>query len=204
VKEHALIKKAVDIFFPAICYACRENPPENSRTLCASCREKLPFIEGNLCPACGGVNDGIFLICPKCLKEEPRPWKNACAVMNYDGKAMELIKNLKYNKASFLARLLGEMAAEKWMKNKIHADCVVPIPLHWTRMLKRGYNQSELVASVFSKITGIPMLKLLKRSKMTPKQAFLSREQRKKNLSAAFNIAKKKIYYFKIRRYIAS
>ncbi len=124
--------------------------------------------------------------------------------MNYDGKAMELIKNLKYNKASFLARLLGEMAAEKWMKNKIHADCVVPIPLHWTRMLKRGYNQSELVASVFSKITGIPMLKLLKRSKMTPKQAFLSREQRKKNLSAAFNIAKKKIYYFKIRRYIAS
>ncbi len=151
----------------------------------------MPFIRGNRCLACGGENDGIFDICPKCLKENSRPWTNAVATMNYKNEFMTLIKTFKYNNRTHLARLFGEITAEVWKKEGLNADCVSPIPLHWTRSLSRGYNQAELVASVFSKKTGIPMIKTLKRVKFTPKQARLSREERKKNLSNAFQINKK-------------
>jgi ComF family protein len=180
-------------FFPHLCCACEKNPPKDpSYPICSACETQISFIKENECQACGGINDGILEICPKCLKENKRPWQNAASLMIYDGKAMELIKNFKYNKKTHLARLFGKMLAQKYLEKKLSADCIVPIPLHWTRQILRGYNQSELIASVFSKIVKIPIVNLLKRIKITPKQAFLSRKQRKKNLSGAFRVTQKK------------
>ncbi len=175
-------------FFPNICYICREKKAESTH-LCAECRRDLPAIKPPYCPGCGGENDGIFDLCPKCLKEEKRPWKNAIAAMNYEDSFIKTIQDFKYNGNSHLARLLGELAAEKWKERDLQADCVVPVPMHWTRRIFRGYNQTELIASVFCKSTRIPMVKLLKRVRSTPKQAKLSREQRKKNLNGAFKIS---------------
>lgn len=180
-------KKLFHSFFPNICLLCKEKK-SSSCSLCDECKSKIPEIKEPFCPACGGENDGIFEICPKCLKEEQRPWHIAVSVANYKSPIADMIKDLKYNSKTYYAKTLGLLAAEIWGKNNISVDCVCPIPMHWTRRFLRGYNQSELVAKVFSEKTGIPFSNLLKRIRKTPKQANLSREERKKNLKGAFKI----------------
>ncbi|HOK04167.1 MAG TPA: ComF family protein [Victivallales bacterium] len=184
-------------FFPDICYLCK-NKKNISAKLCPDCREKIPIIKEPICPGCGGENDGILELCPKCLKEDPRPWSQAIAISNYINPIDQIIKDFKYNGKTYYAKLLGELASEILIQRKVRADYIVPIPLHWTRQFIRGYNQSQLIADVISIKTKIPILNLLKRVKKTPKQANLSREERKKNLNNAFKLNDFKRAKFKI------
>jgi ComF family protein len=60
------------------------------------------------------------------------------------------------------------------------------MPLHWRKRLERGFNQSELLAKVLSKRTGIPVVNALRRRKSTTPQAGLTRAQRRTNVAGAF------------------
>jgi competence protein ComFC len=173
------------------CLNCGENMIDKS-SLCNTCFKALPFVLTPDCPACGSENDGIFDVCPKCLKEEKRPWKKAVAIMRMEGTGQELIHRFKYGNETSIARIMGELSADKIQKKKIDFDCIVPVPLHWTRRLTRGYNQTELFASIIAKQTKKPLTKLLKRVKYTKKQASLERKKRLKNLDGAFAVRKPK------------
>jgi ComF family protein len=160
---------------------------------CEGCYKLIPFIKQPLCPACGAENDGIFELCGKCLQEEKRVWSQAVAVMRMEGVGREMIHRFKYGKETAIARALGNIAAKVWQDLTEDADIIVPTPLHWSRKLLRGYNQSELFANIFSTQTNIPCKNILRRVKMTSKQATLNREQRKKNLIKAFSVKKEAI-----------
>ena len=69
-------------------------------------------------------------------------------------------------------------------------DLVTPVPLHWLRQWQRGFNQSELLARVISRSTGIPVERTLKRVRATATQAGLSNTGRRKNVTAAFQCRK--------------
>jgi ComF family protein len=159
---------------------------------CHHCFKDLPFILKPQCPGCGAENDGIFELCSKCLKEEKRHWTIGISLMRMEGTAQKLIHHLKYSDDTALARAMGKIAADKIADSLIHPDCIVPIPLHWRRRLKRGYNQTNLIAQIISKQLDIPLVKLLKRVKATPRQAQLDRKQRLKNLDGAFAVTGKK------------
>src|SRR5262249_30867692 len=65
------------------------------------------------------------------------------------------------------------------------AEVIVPVPLHRSRERERGFNQAELIA----KQLGLPVeTKLLRRRKKTPTQTGLSRSERVRNLSDAFEL----------------
>ncbi len=108
--------------------------------------------------------------------------------MRLEGVGQQLVHRLKYGNETALARTLGKIAAEKVKTSAIQIDCIVPIPLHWTRRLTRGYNQTALLAQVISEELKIPLKKLIKRTRYTPKQAKLGRKQRLKNLDGAFAV----------------
>ena len=204
------------ISFP--CLQCGELPAKENG-FCSPCLKRLPFVLEPHCIGCGAENDGIFDLCGKCLKEKKRPWSYAVALMRMEGDGQQLIHRMKYGNDTALARALGEMAAEKietelWKhqipKNRKDAtppektensykikslnivDCIVPVPLHWTRRLTRGYNQTALLAQIISKKIDIPVKHLLKRTKFTPKQANLNRKKRLKNLDDAFAVKNRK------------
>jgi ComF family protein len=67
-------------------------------------------------------------------------------------------------------------------------DFIVPVPLHSSKMRKRGYNQSELLARHISASLSIPYVDALKRTKKTLKQSEQSKEERRKNLKDAFAV----------------
>ncbi len=81
----------------------------------------------------------------------------------------------------YMAQLIFEQ-----MGRQLQADYLVPIPLHWTRYAKRGYNQSSEIVYYLSRWSGIPILNALKRTKRTPFQSQLKKEGRKQNLKDAF------------------
>lgn len=171
------------------CVYCGQVLPEKSG-FCTACYDSLPLVLNPRCPGCGAENDGIFDLCGKCLKEEKRVWETAFSVMRMEGAARELIHRFKYGRETAIARTLGEVAADLWLESNEKVDMIVPTPLHWTRQFLRGYNQSELLAEIIADRAKIPCNKVLKRKKMTSKQANLDRKQRKKNLIGAFSVKK--------------
>jgi ComF family protein len=171
---------------PAPCAACGIDMPTRDG-FCEACHSLLPFVlDDDRCPACGAENDGIFDVCSKCLKEDLRPWMNAVSVMRMEGLGGDLIHRFKYANETSLARPLGSLAASAISQSTIEAELIVPVPLHWSRALSRGYNQTKLLCGILAAKTGIPTRSILRRTRSTPKQASLGREKRKKNLIGAF------------------
>ena len=87
-------------------------------------------------------------------------------------------------------RLLGERLAGSSLFSDV--DAVVPVPLHWLRRWKRGYNQAEVIASGVAECLGIPMRSdILRRVRRTRTQTKLSVDEKKANVAGAFAIPTK-------------
>lgn len=68
---------------------------------------------------------------------------------------------------------------------------IVPVPLHWRRRRKRGYNQAEIVAKYLGELTGIPVeTRLVIRKKYTEPQKSLNNKERVRNLKGVFEVRK--------------
>jgi len=88
--------------------------------------------------------------------------------------------------AAFFAKWIARAARELCDD----ADIIVPVPLHWTRLFKRGYNQSALVGRALGKITETPYDPMvLKRIRRTISQVGLSADARKRNVAGAFSVS---------------
>lgn len=114
-------------------------------------RRGFRFVKPPHRPGCGGELSGILAVCPDCLKAEKRPWKKAYSVFRMDGAVKDIIHMYKYRNRPELARALGRLAAGRLADEDFKADIIVPTPLHWTRMMYRGFNQAELVSEEISK-----------------------------------------------------
>ncbi len=159
---------------------------KSANAICAACVTKLQFIQPPCCPGCGGELDGILQLCRKCLREDKRPWQQATALLYLNGEGQNLVQRFKYNNHPELARPLGELLAEKLLSQSQRADWLVPIPLHWSRYLTRGYNQSRLTGAIIAARCGMELHNILVRRQRTRQQAKLTRAERKINLSNAF------------------
>jgi ComF family protein len=74
-----------------------------------------------------------------------------------------------------------------WLKERIPADLIVPVPLHPSRKKERGFNQADLLADVLAQLTGLRLnTKHLVRTRATPPQVGLGIEDRKANVQDAF------------------
>lgn len=159
------------------------------KTFCEKCIGKIEFFPANAvrCPGCGGIQDNPLALCTQCLAEEPRLWHNALAVMPYAGFGRELIRKYKFGNFPALCRPFGTLAAQLLEESGLAPDILIPIPLHFYRMIQRSYNQSALIARQISKYLEIPvMVDVLKRSRPRATQASLSRHDRHRDLEKVF------------------
>ena len=181
--------KALSWILSLPCPLCGGEPANGEpNMLCPDCMAKIRFAKAPLCPGCGGELSGILEVCPDCLKAPRRPWKKAVSAMRMEGGAGELIYKFKYRSRPELARPIGEIAAKALAESGLKVDALCPTPLHWTRMLTRGYNQAELLAEAISAKSGTPVVHMLKRHKRTGQQAKLNKKQRFENLKGAFSV----------------
>lgn len=183
----SLFDSLLSCFMTFPCIACGSSSVSRKNALCQSCLDELGRFYQPTCPGCGGDLDTALEVCSSCLKEDKRPWSRALALFPHRGLGQRLVHRFKYRDTPELARAFGIPAARLLHESGIQAALIVPVPLHWTRKWRRGFNQTALFCQRLSSETGIPVHHGLRRVRRTLQQAKLTRNERKKNLVAAFS-----------------
>lgn len=154
---------------------------------------KLRFISDPLCDRCGVPLDyrtGDETWCVACLARPPR-WDRARAALVYDDVSRRPVLDLKRSgRRDGLATFAGWMGQVGGPLIDT-AEVIVPVPLHYTRLVMRGFNQSGWLAQAVAKASGKPVLvDALVRTRRTPSQAGLARKARRRNVTGAFRVRK--------------
>ena len=127
--------------------------------------------------------------CPDCLSSEHDFIRNR-AVFCYDDIVRRAIYRFKYGRRKEYADTFAYLSVGYlggWIK-EISPDAIVPVPLHGSRLRKRGFNQAALFASALSKYSGFKYMDIAVRIRPTQPQKKLGYAARRKNLKKAFKI----------------
>lgn len=158
-----------------VCAACLKSPePLSADYFCSSCR--TPFQNGFPLD-----EDGRCALC----RTGQRGFDAAYCFGSYEGVLRKLIQLYKYSGMRPLAATLSGLLSSALPRDQ-RFDLVTPVPLHWWREWRRGFNQSELLAAEIARRTAIPMIRTLARVRATANQAGLSNRARRDNVAAAF------------------
>lgn len=187
----------INFILPPRCAFCGK-VLDNDKGLCDSCVSQIEFLNGAICYHCGQPLENVpadncrNLLCGSCLKHQRRIFRFSRSACFYDDFSKHLILNFKFHDRTELASLLAKMI---YVAGKdifaAGVDVIIPVPLHYTRLLKRRYNQSALLAKELSRLTGIPVdYDAVVKSKMTRPQVECSGVERLKNVKGAFTVKK--------------
>jgi ComF family protein len=180
------------LFAPGMCLACGCEL-DNSASLCADCGAGLLRVP-NPCQYCGQPNPVVAPVCAACLLNPPR-WQKMVAPLQYRGLVRDYLIQLKFAEALYLAKTLGLQCLGPLHDLAPAPEVLLPVPLHRERLLGRGYNQADEIASVWAQALEIPVdRKALTRSRATPSQSGLSANQRRTNVRQAFSYSPQRAY----------
>ncbi|HYM74130.1 MAG TPA: ComF family protein [Stellaceae bacterium] len=183
-------RAVVDGVLPPRCLACGATVGEVD-ALCGSCWAAMTFFAAPHCAVCGvpfphPLGEGA--ICADCARRRPS-WDRARAVMRYDGHSRQLVLMLKHGDQTHLAGALGRWMHRAGSEVLAGADMLLPVPLHWTRLFSRRYNQAALLAHAIRTAGGPPVAAdWLVRRRRTPSQGLLGPAARARNVRGAFAI----------------
>ncbi len=177
---------------PPICLACRK-PAGASGGLCPECWQGAGFIERPYCERLGtpfSYDSGGPLISPAAFADPPA-FDRARAAMRFSDVARDLVHLLKYGDRLDLVKPFAKWMTRVGDELLVEADALVPVPLHWTRLFQRRFNQSAELARAISQSVKRPVIDdVLLRVRATSPQVGLAREARAKNVHGAFSIEK--------------
>lgn len=180
----------LDTLFPPRCFTCGELVGEHGN-LCATCWNGVDFIAAPLCARCGvpfATDAGEQGECLPCLTTPPA-YATARAVFRYEGASRRLITGYKYHDRTLATPMFARWLARAGAEQLAVAEVVIPVPLHPLRLLRRRYNQSALLARELGKLADKQVLPAgLTRTRHTPQQTGLSREERQHNVQGAFTV----------------
>lgn len=186
----------LDLVVPRCCVVCGRELQLRERYICTSCLVHLPktyYWKEVRNP----MADRFNLLIQKDIQDSfYEPYSYACALFFYRAGSpyRHITPHLKYERGvasgRFFARLLaGYLSKAEHFKD---VDLIVAVPLHWTRRLRRGYNQAEVIATELAEQMDAQMMRnLLKRNRRTQTQTKLGVEQKHSNVAGAFSLTKK-------------
>ena len=150
---------------------------------------RMRFLSAPQCYACGvpfPFDVGVQALCVACTGSHP-PYENARSALIYDDASRGMILAYKQGDRTDLAPALTRMMMRPGAFLLERAEIVAPIPLHWTRLMSRRYNQAGLLSNRLAKIgrtRSVP--DLLMWTKRTGSQGGKSSAGRRRNVKGAF------------------
>ena len=177
----SVLQSALRLVYPPRCLTC-DAQVDDDFGLCGTCWRDTPFISGLVCDQCGvplpGEDLGEVELCDDCLRIA-RPWSRGRAALVYKDLGRKIVLSLKHGDRSDIARPAAGWLARAAEPMLARDTLVAPVPLHWSRMLKRRFNQSALLAEAFSRSLDLAYCPdLLIRSRRTPSLEGLSFDAR--------------------------
>jgi ComF family protein len=179
------------LVYPGICPVCDRAIDIEEKLPCASCRAALVADAHEACPRCGSTVgpfanvEGGCVIC----REVTLHFERVIRMGPYEGLLRDVILRMKHAQGEVLAELVGQLWFDKIgpTLKQFAIDQVVPVPLHWWRYWRRGYNQSAVLARVLARGLGVPLKKrCLRRVRATPSQTEQTPAGRWQNMRGAF------------------
>lgn len=171
------------LWFQPVCVLCEALA--GTQTLCSACALTIRKVEGPWCGQCGTSTAASVSRCGDCLKED-RVWKICRSLFWLNDTTRPLIHRIKYGSRLELLHYFRPSVAAADFSFFPNDLTVVPVPLHWRRWARRGFNQAEVLASWIAKRMGWNESDALKKTVVTPAQSLLTRRQRQGNLRRAF------------------
>ncbi len=172
----------LDVFYPPLCIACQQVVEADGalgKLVCSDCLA------------------GLKSVAPEFVQEQLLARLEECHLdalyiaWEFDPVLQAIIHHFKYQKMPRLARKIGARARDVLAERglEMRAEAVLPVPLHQIREKERGYNQSVWVArGIFSESAGRVQKGILVRTRNTPSQTRLNREERRENVFQAFRV----------------
>lgn len=173
----------VSLLFPTLCQACGESLVTGEELICLNCRYNLPFTDFHLKPD--------NMVAQQFWGKIYLEGAYAMCYFAKGGKMQHLMHHFKYKGIQKIGNLLGNIAGEQLLKSPVFksADVVIPVPLHKSRLRKRGYNQSMCFAEGLSEKMRIPIDENnLVRLRATETQTHRSRFSRFENMREVFTL----------------
>ena len=177
-------------FFKKTCLVCTMGIASKAK-LCESCQQKVKPIPQEVCYRCCCRVPLADTVCGACLKKPPA-YDHVAAMWVYDDLSAHLIQRLKFKEDfSTLPYLLEQMSAFlcDHYQNQEWPEVVLPVPLHFSRLWQRGFNQAVVLGRALAKKHQLAFYdNVLIKTKKTQAQVGLHFSERASNLRAAFKV----------------
>lgn len=172
-----------DLLFPEFCIGCGTC----GTVLCSECFGNIELTKTFTCFYCSKIVEQGKL-CPACNRKHGPAFEGIIWASSYkDPIVKELVHEYKYNGVIAAGEIIAEMLrfrSDKWIRD-IGDAVVVPVPIHFNKLKRRGFNQAEYLAVQISKAHGLSGGLALRRVRETTTQVGLSKAERQRNLSGA-------------------
>lgn len=146
----------LDIFFTNHCVLCNsllEYNKNTPRSLCINCvKTNIDYIHisgYSLCKRCGSIIDSKTSRCEKCINETLH-FKGVLSMLFYSENTVKLIHEMKFKHRYFICYDFAYMLVNFYKDYIKSHDVIISVPIGKRRLKERGYNQSEIIASVIA------------------------------------------------------
>ena len=179
-----IISDFLALLYPNPCPGCHDILESNEIVICTSCRVKLP--KTNFLPNTENQIEKLF-------------WgkvniEKATAFLQFHKSSIvkNLMHELKYRGNEEVGELLGRLCAAEYLETDFfdEVDIIIPVPLHASKLRKRGYNQCTSISKGISELIKIEVEnKGLKRNRASATQTKMSRFARWQNTKNLFSVS---------------
>ncbi|MGN0327477.1 MAG: ComF family protein [Lachnospira sp.] len=193
-----------DVFFPPACPICGKSRPfvDGVRVdICPECMGKISYIQEPRCLKCGkSIENDEREYCRDC-ENKKHIFTRCVSVYEYSEGIKKSVYNFKYhNKREYAAVYGREMSRKCGIFIKMwNPDVIMPVPVHISRLKRRGFNQAELIALELGRNVNVAVdTQSLIRIKRTKPMKELDNQDRIKNLENAFQVSENVVRYRKV------
>jgi len=181
----------LDAVLPPRCLRCGDMIATASG-LCPDCWARIAWLAPPCCARCGQpfpFDAGTDALCGACLVRPPA-YDRARAVFRYDTESRNLILSFKNADRTESVPIFATWLARSGAGLLERAELIVPVPLHWTRLAARRFNQAALLALALGRMTGRAVEpRTLERRRQTESQGHLGRLARFRNVKGSIGVA---------------
>jgi ComF family protein len=199
-----LLGRIADLLLPPVCISCRKRIGGHG-LLCGACFAKIDFIAPPICARLGiplPYDAGEGSLSALAIASPP-VYDRARAAARYSDTMRELVQSFKYRDRHEGLPLFARWLAKAGAELLADADLIVPVPLYFTRLWSRRFNQSAMLALELGRLSGVPVdCFVLNRVRRTTSQVGLSADQRRRNVAGAFKVDKARAAAVKGKRIV--
>ncbi len=181
------------LLYPPLCLLCGASNTTDG-DICNACLEELPH-NINRCTICAlplSRHTADNPVCGRCLRLAPA-YDRCHAAFSYGFPISSLISEFKFAGKLQHGRLLANLLISHIESNDLELpELIIPVPLHRSRLLERGFNQAIELARPIGRQLDIPVDSTsCIRTRATESQTNLDKKRRRKNIRGAFTVTQR-------------